>query len=335
MVAVGAVVNDTSGPGSIDTANERTAGVWSPRNAGPPGELPHVGGVFTMAPKTGSGLVSAPAPGAETVDPRPRTESAICLAWRRGVCLETQGFQDTSVASRDDPARVATVETIFGPARWRREIAAFQRSVSPGRTRMHGRPADFLAASPASGNDSFLQWEDPRGVNIIVSGPGADFTKSQLIELAENLRIVRETTPVGVAVAKVDGVLPRGVVVAKTDEYKRGEFSFLTRGSITSAGVGCLGLGARSICTSFPVGRPSAALVGDSGLVVAGAVPSDTDHIVVRLPDGKRITDAPARSGPAPGLRYFAHWLPSEASTPLRVTALDKHGTVLAQLNVG
>lgn len=329
LVTVGIVVNDTSGSGTIDTAKDQK--VWSPRNAGPPNEYPHVGPAFRMASKPGSGLVATPAPRPEIPDRPPLTESVTCVAWRRGVCLETQGDVDTSVASRADPAHVVTATTIFGAARWRREVAAFSRDVSPQHVRVNGRRADFLKASGRSGNHTYLQWED-RGVNLIVSSTGTDFTRAQLIKIAEGLRVVRTTVPVATAVAKVGGAPPRGLFVPKTDHFQPGEFSYLTRGSITSAGVGCLGMS--GFCKSFPLDHPSATFVGLDTEVIAGSVPSNTDRIVVRLANDKRITFKPVRSGPAPGLRYFAHWLPNLVVTPVRVTALDQHGAVLAQLVV-
>ena len=164
-----------------------------------------------MVPRAGSGLTAGsqieilpgivPGPG-PMLD-----ESARCLRWRKGTCSEVQGLDDTTVSMKPRrvpptlgvvparPDRTAHIETVFGPARWRREVAAFTRDMKPRQVRVHGVEAQYLPASGQSGGDAFLQWE-AAGVNIAVFGPGSDFTEAELITVAEGLHLQSVTVPI-------------------------------------------------------------------------------------------------------------------------------------------
>ncbi|MCU1457058.1 MAG: hypothetical protein JWL73_1150 [Actinomycetia bacterium] len=329
--AVGFSAANRDGDHARIKVSETVAPSWSVENPGPQSAQPTSATVPRMAARPGADFVVSPRALTSGVPGAITGASAVCLEWEPGRCTRPQGFDDVTLTMNGQPGRVAYAETIFGPTRWRRAIQAFSPNVVTTSTLVNGHPTLVAPATDNTGQTVFVQWEDPGGADIIVSGSGALFTPEQLVAVASGLRVASATVPASVAVATVDGSPPRGWYARKTKSYQPGESTYLTTQTIGSPGIRCLGIGVRPDCTTTSKDAP-VAFSSPLHPAVAGLAPAGTTRIEGRMPDGKTFTFSPSSSGPNRRFRYYAHWLPNQTVGPVQLTMRDQRGAVVARV---
>ena len=276
-----------------------------------------------------SGLTASPSAG----------PAGLCLRPTRGVCRDVEGFEDAMLSDPMMPRRFALVETINGLVLWRHYVAAVGPGITMQRLHVRGHLGFFVPASGQTGDQVFLEWDEPPGVSVILSAPGLLFTRADLESLANALVVESVTVEVVNAAAPVLGVPPPGEFTNKTHGYvpaikgyKPGANMYLTYLSPPSGP--CLGLGLNSECVPIlhtnTIGYLPKPGAGWPVGIIAGLVPRGTHEVVIRLSDNHTIRFSPATTGPSPRQRYFAHWLPKPTSVATKITARNNHGHTIA-----
>src|SRR5687768_2704083 len=138
--------------------------------------------------------------------PSPVNAGPLCLRVEREQCALAWGNERILLTDVADPSQTIEVLALNGPRRWRRRLA--ELSVDHVEVVVRGQRGEYVAASGATGNAQFLQWEEPLGVNVILTARGERFGEGDLLTLAEALVVAPVTRDAVIPASRVAGDPP-------------------------------------------------------------------------------------------------------------------------------
>lgn len=298
--------------------------VSGPSDPGSPDDYPTTAPVPEVVPADGSVLA--------TEASATNSVSATCVRWTRERCLRVQGTTNTTVTTPTGASFYADV--FFGPRRYWLSHWSFAKGIHYDTVRVGDLDVQVWPPEPG-GNNTFAQWRDPSDVGVILGGKDGTPSAPELATYVSRVKVERRRVDVATAVARPHGTpFPRWTT-SRVGRVRGGRWTYLA--VRTAAGFewpNCVGFTGGFACVAGDV--DGVAMRTDAYPLVGGYVPSATVRITVWNADGRRLASVrPERTGPRRGLRYFATWLPNEASWgELHVALLDAGGSRTAVLPV-